>query len=135
MGILKEFKAFAMKGNLADVAIAFVLGAAFNKFITSFTAGIVSPLIGLIVGRDFSAMKIMLRESTEVKDAAGKVMSGLPELSLQYGTFLGAVLDFIIIAFVCFIFIKAILKKDPNAAPETPATEVLLAEIRDALKK
>ncbi len=135
MGILKEFKAFATKGTLADVAIAFVLGAAFNKFITSFTAGIVSPLIGLIVGKDFSSMKVLLRAGTEVKDEAGKVISGLPELNLQYGTFIAAVLDFIIIAFICFLFIKAILKKDPNAAPDPTPTESLLSEIRDSLKK
>jgi large conductance mechanosensitive channel len=135
MGMISEFKKFAMGGSLVDVAIAFVMGMAFNKVITTFTGGIVSPLIGLITGKDFSTMKAVLRESTEVKDEAGAVISGLSEISMMYGELIMAIIDFIIIAFICFMIIKKVMKKDPNAVPPTPANEVLLAEIRDLLKK
>lgn len=136
MGMISEFKKFAFKGNLVDVAIAFVMGLSFNKVITSFTGGIVSPLIGLITGKDFSTMKAVLRPSTEVKDATGAVVSGLPEVAMMYGALIMAIIDFIIIAFICFMIIKAVLKKDPNPAPPGPTKEeVLLTEIRDLLKK
>lgn len=135
MGMISEFKSFAMKGSLVDVAIAFVMGMAFNKVITTFTSGIVSPLIGLITGKDFSKMKAILRESTEVKNEAGDVISGLSEISMMYGELIMAIIDFIIIAFICFMIIKKVMKKDPNAVAPTPANEVLLAEIRDLLKK
>lgn len=135
MGMISEFKKFAMKGSLVDVAIAFVMGMSFNKVITTFTGGIVSPLIGLITGKDFSNMKAVLRESTEVKNEAGEVISGLSEISMMYGELIMAIIDFIIIAFICFMIIKAVLKKDPNAAAGPSAQEVLLTEIRDLLKK
>lgn len=135
MSLLKDFKAFAMGGNLIDVAIAFVMGASFNKMITAFTGGIVSPLIGLITGKDFSALKLILREGTEELDAAGAVVSGMPEIAVMYGAFIMALVDFLIIAFICYMIIKNVLKKDPNATPPTPANEVLLTEIRDLLKK
>ncbi len=135
MGMISEFKKFAMKGSLVDVAIAFVMGMAFNKVITTFTGGIVSPLIGLITGKDFSKMKAVLRESSEVKNEAGEVISGLSEISMMYGELIMAIIDFIIIAFICFMIIKSVLKKDPNAKGGPPAQEVLLTEIRDLLKK
>ena len=135
MGMMKEFKEFAMKGNLVDIAVAFVMGAAFNKVVTSFTGGLISPLIGLITGKDLSQNKWIIKE--EVKDAAGKVTQ--PEVSLQWGFFLTAVIDFIIVAFVMFMIIKAInsLRKQeaPPAEPPTPEDVLLLREIRDALKK
>jgi len=134
MGLLKDFKTFATKGNLADVAIAFVLGMAFNNVITSFTGGIVSPLIGKLTGVDFNKMTYVLEPSTEVTDAAG-VVTGNPEIALLWGAFVMAVIDFIVIAFVCYMFIKAILKKDPNAAPDPTPDQTLLTEIRDLLKK
>lgn len=133
--MISEFKKFAMKGSLVDVAIAFVMGMSFNKVITSFTGGIVSPLIGLITGKDFSTLKWILRPNTELKDTAGKVISGTPEIAMMYGALIMAIIDFIIIAFICFLIIKAILKKDPNAKSGPPAQEVLLTEIRDLLKK
>lgn len=136
MGMISEFKKFAFKGNLVDVAIAFVMGASFNALIKSFTGGIVSPLIGLITGKDLSKMKLVLRESTEVMNDAGEVVSGLSEIAMMYGAFIMAIIDFIIIAFICFLIIKAVLKKDPNPAPAGPTKEeVLLTEIRDLLKK
>jgi large conductance mechanosensitive channel len=135
MGMLKEFKEFAMKGNLVDIAVAFVMGAAFGKVITSFTAGLVAPLIGLITGRNLSDNKWIIKEET--KDAAGKIIQ--PEVSLLWGAFITAVIDFIIVAFVMFLIIKAInsLKKQetlPTPAP-TPEDVLLLREIRDALRK
>ena len=132
--MLKEFKEFAMKGNLVDIAVAFVMGAAFNRVVTSFTGGLISPLIGMITGKDLSQNKWVLQE--QIKDAAGNVTQ--PEVALLWGAFLTAIIDFIIVAFVMFLIIKAInsLKKsEPVAAPPTPEEVVLLREIRDALKK
>lgn len=135
MGMLKEFKEFAMKGNLVDIAVAFVMGAAFNKVVTSFTGGLIAPLIGMLTGKDLSQNKWIIKE--EIKDAAGKVTQS--EVALQWGAFLTAVIDFIIVAFVMFLIIKAInsLKKKeaPPEAPPTPEDVLLLREIRDALKK
>jgi len=135
MGMLKEFKEFAMKGNLVDIAVAFVMGAAFGKVVTAFTGGLVAPLVGMITGKDLSQNKWIIKE--EVKDAAGKITQS--EVALQWGAFLTAVIDFIIVAFVMFLIIKAInslKKKEPEAPPPpTPEDVILLREIRDALKK
>lgn len=135
MGFLQEFKDFAMKGNLVDMSVAVVMGAAFGAVSKAFIDGIFMPLVGLVfnVG-DLSAAKIIL--SPEVKDAAGKVVS--PESAIMYGSFIGAIINFTIIAFIMFLIIKGInnMKKKEAAAPApTPAQEVLLAEIRDLLKK
>jgi len=135
MGMLKEFKDFAVKGNLVDIAVAFVMGAAFSKVVTSFTGGIVAPLIGLLTGKSLNENKWIIKE--EVKDAAGAVTQ--PEVSILWGAFITSLIDFIIVAFVMFLIIKAIssLKKKevPAAPPPTPEDIVLLREIRDALKK
>ncbi|HEX6849393.1 MAG TPA: large conductance mechanosensitive channel protein MscL [Chitinophagaceae bacterium] len=135
MGMLKEFKEFAVKGNLVDIAVAFVMGAAFGKVVTSFTGGLVAPLVGMITGKDLSQNKLIIKE--EVKDAAGKITQ--PEVALQWGAFLTNVIDFIIVAFVMFIIIKGInsLKKQeaPPAEPPTPEDILLLREIRDSLRK
>ena len=135
MGMLKEFKDFAMKGNLVDIAVGFVMGAAFNKVVASFTGGIVSPLIGMIFKSDFKDLKYVLKEG--VADASGKV-SG--EVAVLYGEFITNVIDFIIVAFVMFMIVKGVnaMKKKEEAAPAPPAgptQEDLLAEIRDLLKK
>lgn len=136
MGMLKEFKEFAMKGSLIDTAIAFVMGAAFATVSTSFINGMFMPIVAMVfqVG-DMSGMKIVLKGA--VKDAAGVVTT--PETAIMYGTFLGAVINFIIVAFIMFLVIKAInasKKAEPEAAPApTPPQEVLLTEIRDLLKK
>lgn len=132
----KEFKEFAMRGNLVDVAVAFVMGAAFGKVITTFTTGIVSPLIGLLGGTDLTAWKYVLKAAST--DAAGNEVA---EVAIMYGTFLSVVIDFIIVAFVMFMIVKGInkMKKKEEAAPAAPpapsAEEKLLAEIRDLLKK
>ncbi|WP_408037162.1 large-conductance mechanosensitive channel protein MscL [Tenacibaculum aestuarii] len=133
--MLKEFKDFAMKGNLVDIAVGFVMGAAFNKVVASFTGGIVSPLIGLLFNADFKDLKYVITEG--VADEAGKVTG---EVAVMYGEFLTNVIDFIIVAFVMFMIVKAVnaMKKKEEPAPEAPkgpSQEELLAEIRDLLKK
>ena len=136
MGMLKEFKDFAMKGNLVDIAVGFVMGAAFKQVVTSFTGGIVSPLIGLLFNADFKDLKYIAKEG--VVDEAGKVVG---EVAILYGDFLTNVIDFIIVAFVMFMIVKGLnnLKKKeepaPAAAPAGPSQEELLAQIRDLLAK
>jgi large conductance mechanosensitive channel len=135
MGMIKEFKEFAMKGNLVDIAVAFVMGAAFSRVVTAFTGGIVSPLVGMLTGKDLSQNKWIIKE--EIKDAAGVVTQ--PEVAVLWGAFITAVIDFIIVAFVMFLIIKGInslKKKEPPPPPAaTPEDIVLLREIRDSLKK
>jgi large conductance mechanosensitive channel len=135
MGMLKEFKDFAMKGNLIDIAVGFVMGAAFKQVVTSFTGGIVSPLIGLLFNTDLKDLKWIAKEG--VVDDAGKVVG---EVAVLYGDFLTNVIDFIIVAFVMFIIVKGVnatKKKEvpAPAAPKGPSQEDLLAEIRDLLAK
>lgn len=133
--MLKEFKEFAMKGNLVDIAVGFVMGAAFKQVVTSFTGGIVSPLVGLLFNADFKDLKLIIKEGVE--DASGTITGEVPVL---YGEFLTNVIDFIIVAFVMFIIVKGISKlkkKEVPApvAPSGPSQEELLAEIRDLLAK
>ncbi|UMB59721.1 large conductance mechanosensitive channel protein MscL [Lutibacter sp. A80] len=133
--MLKEFKDFAMKGNLIDIAVGFVMGAAFKSVVTSFTGGIVSPLIGLIFNSDLKDLKYIVKEG--VADEAGKVVG---EVAVLYGDFLTNVIDFIIVAFVMFMVVKGVnaTKKKEEPAPEAPkgpSQEDLLAEIRDLLAK
>ncbi|MFZ4769799.1 MAG: large conductance mechanosensitive channel protein MscL [Ferruginibacter sp.] len=134
MGFIKDFKDFAMKGNLVDIAVAFVMGGAFGSVITSFTEGVVSPLIGMIGGADFSKNMFILKDA--IIDASGKITS--EAVAVKYGDFLTAVINFIIVAFIMFVIIKAInsMKKKEEEAPAEPSsTDKLLIEIRDALKK
>jgi len=134
MGMLKEFKSFAMRGNLVDIAVAFVMGAAFGKVITALTEGMIAPLVGLLTGEDLS--KNMWVIKPEGMDSAGIITQS--EVAVKWGAFLTAVIDFVIVAFVMFLVIKAInrLKKKEEAAPSPPSEEiVLLREIRDSLKK
>jgi large conductance mechanosensitive channel len=134
--MLKEFKDFAMKGNLVDIAVAFVMGAAFNKVVASFTGGIVSPLVGLIFNSNFKDLKYVITQGTP--DDAGKIVG---EVAVLYGDFMTNVIDFIIVALVMFMVIKGISKmkkKEAAAAPAPPAgptQEELLIQIRDLLKK
>ncbi len=136
MSMMSEFKAFAMKGNLIDIAVAFVMGGAFGKVVSAFTDGVVAPLIGVLTGGvDFSKLKWIVR-GAEI-DAAGAVAKA--EVAVSYGQFLTNVLDFVIVAFVMFMIVKAVntMKKAEAAAPP-PApsrSEVLLEEIRNSLKK
>jgi large conductance mechanosensitive channel len=136
MGMLKEFKDFAMKGNLIDIAVGFVMGAAFKQVVTSFTGGIISPLIGLLFNADFKDLKYIAKEG--IADEAGKITG---EVAILYGDFITNVIDFIIVAFVMFMIVKGInatKKKEepaPEPAPAGPSQEDLLAEIRDLLAK
>ncbi|GAB7257860.1 large-conductance mechanosensitive channel protein MscL [Polaribacter sp. OB-PA-B3] len=136
MGMLKEFKDFAMKGNLVDIAVGFVMGAAFKQVVTSFTGGIVSPLIGLIFNADLKDLKYIVKDG--VADETGKVVG---EVAVLYGDFLTNVIDFIIVAFVMFLIVKGLnnLKKKeepaPEPAPAGPSQEELLEQIRDLLAK
>ena len=134
--MLKEFKEFALKGSLLDIAVGFVMGAAFKSVVTSFTAGIVSPLIGLLFNSDLKELKWIVREG--IANAEG-VIEGT--VAVLYGDFITNVIDFIIVAFVMFLIVKAVnkLKKEEAeeapAAPAGPSQEELLAEIRDLLAK
>lgn len=134
--MLKEFKEFALKGSLLDIAVGFVMGAAFKSVVTSFTAGIVSPLIGLLFNSDLKELKWIVREG--IANAEG-VIEGT--VAVLYGDFITNVIDFIIVAFVMFIIVKAVnsLKREEEEAapapPAGPSQEELLAEIRDLLAK
>lgn len=135
MGMIQEFKEFAMKGSLIDMAVGVVMGAAFGSVTTAFIDGIFMPFIGLVfqVG-DLNKAEYILRE--EVKNAAGEIIT--TKSAIMYGNFIGAFLNFMIIAFMMFLIIKGInkMRKEAPAAPAAPpAQEVLLAEIRDLLKK
>ncbi|WP_043308952.1 large-conductance mechanosensitive channel protein MscL [Pseudomonas sp. ML96] len=132
MGILNEFKAFAVKGNVVDMAVGIIIGAAFGKIVSSFVGDVVMPPIGLLIGGvDFSDLAITL------KAAEGDI----PAVVLSYGKFIQTVLDFVIVAFAIFMGVKVInkLKREEAEAPTVPpvptAEEVLLTEIRDLLKQ
>lgn len=141
MGMLKEFKEFAVKGNVIDLAVGVIIGGAFGKIVASFVNDVVMPPIGLLLGGvDFKELKIFLKE--EVLNDAGEVATAA--VTLNYGMFIQNVIDFAIIAFVIFLAIKGINKmkrkeEEVPAAPAPPAepskSEVLLEEIRDLLKK
>ena len=131
MSILSEFKAFAVKGNVVDMAVGIIIGAAFGKIVSSFVCDVVMPPIGLLIGGvDFTDLAIVL------KAAEGD----LPAVVLSYGKFIQTILDFIIVAFAIFIGVKAInrLKREEAVAPSLPPApspeETLLSEIRDLLK-
>ncbi len=135
MGMIKEFKAFAIQGNLVDMAVAFVMGAAFSKVASAFIDGMIMPLIGLIQGKDMSDMKLVLKDAV-VDDKGAETAA---EVAVQYGNFISVSIQFLMVALVMFFVIKAInrMKKAPEAAaPAGPsAQETLLGEIRDLLKK
>ncbi len=135
MSMIKEFKEFAMRGNLVDLAVAFVMGAAFTKLVSSFVDGIVMPLVGLVTaGVDFTKLKLVLKEAQIGADGAVSV----PETAISYGQFITVTLDFIIVSFAMFMLVKAVnkmrKKEDPVPAGHTP-DQALLIEIRDLLKK
>ncbi len=137
MGMIAEFKAFAMRGNVIDLAVGVVIGAAFGKIVTSLVEHIIMPPIGLLIGGiDFSDLKIVLKDAVEkVGDQAA-----VPEVAIGIGTFLNTLIQFIIVAFAIFMVVKAIntmqkKKEETPAAPPEPSAEVkLLTEIRDSLK-
>lgn len=139
MSIGKEFKEFAMRGNVVDMAVGIIIGAAFGKIISSFVTDVLMPPLGMIIGgTDFSALKVQLSDPVI---SAGKVVA--EGASLNYGNFIQVTVDFVIIAFAIFIMIKMMnrfMKKNevpaaPVAPPEPSKEELLLTEIRDLLKK
>ncbi|PHR91655.1 MAG: large conductance mechanosensitive channel protein MscL [Robiginitomaculum sp.] len=129
MGMISEFKEFAVKGNMLDMAVGIIMGGAFGTIIKSLVSDVLMPPIGLLMGGvDFSALKIVLQAAEG--DTA--------EVAINYGNFINALIAFLIVAFVLFQIIKNMnkFKKKEEAAPSAPpAQEVLLAEIRDLLKK
>ena len=135
MGMISEFKEFAMKGNLVDMAVGFVMGGAFATVVTSFINDIFMPPLGKVMGGvDFGQMKHVIQP--EVLAADGTVQAA--EVAVRYGAFINALISFIIVAFVMFMIIKGMnkaKKKEEEAPAAPPASEVLLAEIRDLLKK
>lgn len=137
--MLKEFKEFAIKGNVVDMGIGIVIGAAFTSIVNSFVKDIVNPIIGAITGGiDFSNLFINLG-STDYASLAAAQQAGAP--TINYGLFLNAVISFLIVAWILFLVVKAMneLKRKEAAAPAAPAApprqEVLLEEIRDLLAK
>ena len=133
--MLKEFKEFAMKGNLIDIAVGSVMGAAFKQVVTSFTGGIVSPLIGLVFKTDLKDLKYVISEGS--MNSEGVIEGGS---ALLWGQFLTHTIDFIIVAFVMFLLVKgvnAFKRKEEVLPPESvgPSDNELLSEIRDLLKK
>ena len=139
MGMLKEFKEFATKGNVMDLAVGVIIGAAFGKIVDSLVKDIVMPLIGAVIGDiDFSNMYVVLGNipAGVANNLAALQEAGVPVLA--YGSFITIVINFILLAFVIFMMIKQVnrMRKPEEAAPEAPAEDiVLLREIRDSLKK
>jgi large conductance mechanosensitive channel len=132
MGFVKEFRDFAMRGNVVDMAVGIVIGVAFGKIVASFVADVLMPPLGMLLGgMDFTSMKVVLKE------AVGEVEA----VTINYGSFIQALVDFVIIAFAIFLVIKGMnsMKKKKEEAPAPPPApskeEQLLAEIRDLLKK
>ncbi len=138
MGMLKEFKEFAMKGNVIDLAVAVIIGGAFGKIVTSFVNDILMPPLGLLLGNvDFKDLKLIMKEGAD----------GVAAVTWNYGMFIQNIIDFLIIAFAIFMMIRMLTKaqnlkkKEPVPEPEPPAPpeptneEKLLTEIRDLLKK
>jgi large conductance mechanosensitive channel len=133
MGLLTEFKAFAMRGNVVDLAVGVVIGAAFGKIVTSLVDNIIMPPIGYAIGGiDFS--DLMVRIGAPVVDAKGNVTGGA---IIKYGVFLNTIIQFIIVAIAIFLVVKVmnrLIRKTADAPPAPAADVVLLQEIRDILK-
>ncbi len=132
MSLVAEFKEFAMRGNVVDLAVGVVIGGAFGKIVSSVVADVIMPPLGVMLGGvNFSNLKVVLKEAVDDK---------IPAVTLNYGSFIQSCVDFIIVALAIFLVVKAIntLKREEvalaAAPPPPPAQEVLLAEIRDLLK-
>jgi len=133
MSLAKEFKEFIARGNVIDLAVGVIIGAAFGKIVTALVEGVITPPIGLITGRvDFSQLKLVLQAADPVKKQA--------EVAILYGNFLNTIVSFLIVAGCVFLLVKVVnrLKREQAAAPAPPAppprSEILLEEIRDVLK-
>ncbi len=140
MGFIQEFKEFAVRGNVVDMAVGIIIGAAFGKIVNSLVADVLMPPLGLILGGiDFSEQKLMLRQAVPATETSEAVA----EVSINYGLFINAAISFIIVAFAVFLLVKAIntLKRkqveEAKAEPKPPAPTLdqqLLTEIRDLLR-
>ena len=138
MGLLKEFKDFAMRGNVVDMAVGIIIGAAFGKIVSSLVADVIMPPIGMLMGgMDFSKLSITIGKSKELLESGEAA-----DVVIRYGVFIQTVVDFVIIAAAIFLVIKLMNKakerfeKQQEAAPAEPSAEVkLLTQIRDSLKK
>lgn len=148
---LQDFKAFAMKGNVIDMAVGVIIGGAFGKIVTSVVNDLIMPTVGMLVGGvNFTDLKLTMKEAVPEKlNEAGEVIeAAVPAVTLNYGNFLQQTFDFLIIAFCIFLMVKGITKLNnmkkkeeeapaeptPAPAPEPSAEEKLLTEIRDLLK-
>jgi large conductance mechanosensitive channel len=140
MGFISEFREFAVKGNVMDMAVGVIIGGAFGKIVASAVSDVIMPPIGLLTGGvNFTEIKLTMKNA--VVDAAGKIIT--PSVTINIGNFLQVMVDFAILAFAVFLLVKMIntLKKrvseeaPPPAPPEPPKQELLLAEIRDLLKQ
>ncbi|CAN7288896.1 large-conductance mechanosensitive channel protein MscL [Brevundimonas sp. LjRoot202] len=131
MGMVTEFKDFISRGNVIDLAVGVIIGAAFGKIVTSLVEQVIMPPIGLALGGvDFSKLKWVLAPENPATEA-------VEEVAVQYGAFINTLIQFLIVAFVIFLMVKVInkMRRDQAASPEAPTpTEALLAEIRDELK-
>jgi large conductance mechanosensitive channel len=137
MKIIQEFKQFAVKGNMIDMAVGIIIGGAFGKIVSSLVNDVLMPPLGLLIGGvDFTDLKAILKQAS-----VNELGEAVPAVTLNYGNFVQAAIDFLIIALVVFMMIKAIngLKKKEEAAPTAPPAptkdQQLLTEIRDLLKK
>lgn len=133
MGMMQEFKAFAMRGNVMDMAVGIVIGGAFGKIVSSLVSDVIMPPIGMLTGGiDFSAMKWVLKPADD-SDPKHKIA----EVAINYGVFINTIITFIIVAFAIFMLVKVMnrLQRKQEAAPAAPPADVvLLTEIRDLLK-
>lgn len=134
MGIIKEFREFALRGNVIDLAVGVIIGASFGKIVTSLVDDVLMPPIGYLTGGiDFSEKKIILKDANPAEKIA--------EVAIKYGNFINTLIQFLIVAFCIFLVVKGInsLKRAKAAAPDVPPAptkeEILLTEIRDLLKK
>ena len=139
MGFISEFKEFAMRGNVVDMAVGIVIGGAFGNIVSSFVSDVIMPPIGMLLGGvDFNDLKVVMKQAVI---EGGEVVA--PAVSINYGSFINTIIDFLLIALAIFSVIKFMnkMKKqeepapEPEAAPEPTTEEKLLAEIRDLLKK
>lgn len=145
MGFVKEFRDFAVKGNVLDMAVGIIIGGAFGKIVSSFVSDVVMPPIGVLLGGvDFKDLKIVIKDAQPaIMDGATEITAATNEVALNYGAFINTIIDFTIIAFAVFMMVKAVNyakkkdKEEPVAPAEPPKPsneEVLLSEIRDLLK-
>ncbi len=137
MSMIQEFKAFAMRGNVVDLAVGVVIGGAFGAIVTSLVGDLIMPVIGVLTGGvDFSKQALVLRDA--IAASADGSIAAKPAVLFGYGKFIQTVINFIIVAWAIFMLVKGMnsLKKKEEAAPAAPnPQEVLLTEIRDLLKK